>query len=63
MSRITDKPVLEATSNGDGTHSGVKLAQWLYEAATGKSLSDEDAQALVTEAIARAKAKKSKEVP
>lgn len=57
MPKITDQDVLTATSNGDGTHSGLKLAQWLYEATTGKPLSDEDARKLLDEAKARAAAR------
>jgi hypothetical protein len=55
MGKITDKDVFAATSNGDGTHNGVKLAQWLYEATTGKPMSDEDAKDLVAKAVAEGK--------
>jgi hypothetical protein len=58
MSKITDKDVMTATANGDGTHNGYKLVQWLFEATTGKAMSDEEAGALVAEAQARAKARK-----
>lgn len=57
--KITDRGVMAATANGDGTHNGVKLAQWLYEATTGKSLSDDDARKLVDEAIAKGKARRA----
>lgn len=53
MSRITDKPVKEACANGDGTYSGVKLCQWLFEATTGASMSETEARKLVEEAKAR----------
>lgn len=53
MGKITDLDVLAATSNGDGTHDGVKLAQWLFEALTGKALSRDDAEVLVQEGIRR----------
>lgn len=55
MAKITDQDVFAATSNGDGTHSGVKLVQWLYEASTGKTLSDDEADALVKKAQATAR--------
>jgi len=51
MAKITDKDLFAATANGDGTHNGVKLVQWLYEASTGKPMSDEDARALVDQAV------------
>jgi hypothetical protein len=54
MARITDKPYLAACQNEDGTYSAVKAAQWLYEASTGKALSDADAVALVEKAKAEA---------
>jgi hypothetical protein len=59
MSKITDKDVLSATANGDGTHNGIKLVQWLMEAATGKSMSDADARDLMNEAVAKAKEKRA----
>lgn len=58
MSKITDKPVLEACDNGDGTYSGVRLAQWLIEATTGKSLPEDEARKLIAEAQERAAAKR-----
>lgn len=58
-SKITDKDVMAATANGDGTHNGVKLVQWLYEARTGKALPDEEARKLVDEAIAKGKARRA----
>ena len=57
---ICDKDVLSATSNGDGTHSGVKLAQWLFEATTRKPMSEADAKALIEEAKAKAAARKAR---
>jgi len=59
MAKITDKTLHEATSNGDGTYSGIKLVQWMYECSTGKPMSEEDARGLVVEAQARAVAKKA----
>ncbi|MBN9467319.1 MAG: hypothetical protein J0J10_00975 [Bosea sp.] len=63
MSKITDKDVFAATANGDGTYNGFKLAQWLYEATTGKPLSDEDAKKLVAEAQEKAKARRDVRSP
>lgn len=58
MTKITDKDVYSACANGDGTYSGVKLAQWLMECMTGKPFSETDAKALIEEAQAKAKAKR-----
>jgi hypothetical protein len=58
MSKITDQDLHTACSNGDGTYSGVKMAQWLVEAVSGKPLSDEEAQALIDDAKARAAARR-----
>lgn len=55
MGKITDQDVFAATSNGDGTHNGAKLVQWLYEATTGKPLSDDEADKLVKQAQATAR--------
>lgn len=65
MSKITDQDLHTACANGDGTYSGVKLAQWLVEAVGGKPMSEEDAHALIEDAKARAKAKSRpmKEIP
>jgi hypothetical protein len=61
MGKITDQDVLAATDNGDGTHDGVKLAQWLYEATTGKPLARDDAERLVQEGIRRARIRRDQE--
>lgn len=53
MSKITDKPLLEACANGDGTYSGVKLAQWLLEATTGKAPSEAEIRDMWAEAKRR----------
>ncbi|NTG94245.1 hypothetical protein [Rhizobium rhizogenes] len=58
MSRITDQDLYTACSNGDGTYSGVKLAQWLVEAVSGKPLSEEDAKQIIEDAKARAAEKR-----
>lgn len=54
MPKITDQDLHTACSNGDGTYSGVKLAQWLVEAVSGKPLSEEDAKQIIEDAKARA---------
>jgi hypothetical protein len=61
MTKITDQDVLSATSNGDGTHDGVKLAQWLYEAYTGKPLPRDRAEELVQEGVRRARIRRDQE--
>lgn len=58
MSRITDQDLHTACSNGDGTYSGVKLAQWLVEAVSGKPMSEEDARQLIEDAKQRAAEKR-----
>lgn len=45
--------------NPDGkTYDGRKVAQWLFQAMTGKPMSDDDAQRLVDEAKARAETRR-----
>lgn len=56
--KITDQNMLDATSNGDG--SGVKLAQWLFKATTGRELSEEDARRLIVEAQEAARSRQAK---
>lgn len=53
--KITDQDYLTATANGDGTYSGVKAVQWLFEVTTGKPLSEPEARALIAEAQQKAK--------
>ncbi|PTQ12970.1 hypothetical protein CLG96_02165 [Sphingomonas oleivorans] len=56
---IGGKTLGEFAQNPDGkTYDGRKVAQWLFEAVTGKPMSDEEAQRLVDEAQARAKARR-----
>lgn len=55
MSRITDKTLEDATSNGDGTHDGRKVIRWLFEATTGAAMSEAEADKLIEEAYARKK--------
>ena len=60
MARITDQDLHTACANGDGTYSGIKLAQWLVEAVSGKPLSESDATQLIEDAKARAAARRAK---
>lgn len=56
---ITDKNLHDATVNPDGkTYDGHKVAQWLFEAVTGKPMSEEEAKQLVAEAQQKAKDRK-----
>lgn len=56
---IGKKTLGEFCQNPDGkTYDGRKLAQWLFEATTGKPMSAEEAQSLVEEAKKRAAARK-----
>jgi hypothetical protein len=59
MAKITDKPLLDACANGDGTYNGVKLFQWLTEAVSGRDLGEEEIRKILAEAQARAAAKKA----
>lgn len=62
MPKITDQDYHTACSNGDGTFSLVKAAQWLCEAMTGKTLSEEEAREWVEEGKRRALARKEARV-
>jgi len=56
---ITDKTLGEACLNPDGqTYDGRKVARWLFEAVTGKPMSEAEAEDLIAEAKARAHAKR-----
>ena len=59
MARITDQDLHTACANGDGTYSGVKLAQWLVEAVSGKPLSEEDAKDIIEKAKQKAAARRA----
>ena len=50
---------LEYTSNGDGTHNGLRAIAWLYWSQTGKVLSETEVQALWQEGERRAAAKRA----
>ncbi len=62
MGRVTDKPLHEATANGDGTYNGYRLVRWLFEAATGKEMTQEEAEALVVEAKHKAEDRRAAKV-
>lgn len=52
---IGNKSLHDFARNPDGkTYDGRKVAQWLFEAATGKPMSDAEAADLVREAQERA---------
>lgn len=56
--KATDKTLGDFCQNPDGkTYDGRKLAQWLFEAVTGKPISAEEAQSLIDEAQAKARAR------
>jgi len=53
---IENKTLGDFARNPDGkTYDGRKVAQWMFEALTGKPMSDEEAQALVDKAMERRK--------
>lgn len=58
MAKITDLPMHEACANGDGTYDGRKLVRWLFEATTGKPMTEAEAEELVREARNRAAARR-----
>lgn len=53
MSKLTDKPLGEACGNGDGTYNGFTAMRWLFEALTGKPMSDQEVRQLFEEAKAK----------
>jgi len=55
---ITDKDLHSASADGDGTYNGLVAIRWMYEALSGKPMSDEEARKLWAEAQAKAKAKR-----
>lgn len=58
MAKITDMPMREACANGDGTFDGRKLVRWLYEATTGKPMTEAEAEELVREAYEKSAARR-----
>lgn len=59
MTKITDKPFLEACANGDGTINGRLMIKWLLEATTKKTPTDEDVQWIIDEAKRRSEKRKN----
>jgi hypothetical protein len=56
---IGNKTLGEFCLNPDGkTYNGTRLAQWLFEATTGKPMSEEEAKQLIEEAKAKAAARR-----
>lgn len=49
--KLTDKPLFEASANPDGTYNGFTAIRWLFEATTGKPMSEEEAKKLAAEAM------------
>lgn len=55
---MSKKTLEDYAGNGDGTYNARGLVQFLMAATTGKELTDAEAQEIVDEAKARAKAKR-----
>lgn len=55
MTKLTDKPLFDAARNEDGkTYNGITAMRWMYEALSGKPLSEEEALKIAEEAKANA---------
>lgn len=55
MTKLTDKPLFDAARNEDGkTYNGITAMLWMYEALSGKPLSEEEALKIAEEAKAKA---------
>lgn len=55
MTKLTDKPLFDAARNEDGkTYNGITAMRWMYEALSGKPLSEEEALKIAEEAKAKA---------
>jgi hypothetical protein len=55
MTKLTDKPLFDAARNEDGkTYNGITAMRWMYEALSGKPLSQEEALKIAEEAKAKA---------
>lgn len=55
MTKLTDKPLFDAARNEDGkTYNGITAIRWVYEALSGKPLSEEEALKIAEEAKAKA---------
>lgn len=55
---MSEKTLEDYAGNGDGTYNARGLVQFLMFATTGVELSDAEAQEIVDEGVARAKAKR-----
>lgn len=55
MTKLTDKPLFDAARNEDGkTYNGITAMRWMYEALSGKPLSEEEALKIAEEAKGKA---------
>lgn len=55
MSKLTDQPLFDAARNADGKiYNGITAMRWMYEALSGKPLSEEEALKIAEEAKAKA---------
>lgn len=55
MSKLTDQPLFDAARNADGkTYNGITAMRRMYEALSGKPLSEEEALKIAEEAKAKA---------
>lgn len=55
MTKLTDKPLFDASRNEDGkTYNGITAMRWMYEALSGKPLSEEEALKIAEEAKVKA---------
>ena len=55
MTKLTDKPLFDTARNEDGkTYNGITAMRWMYEALSGKALSEEEALKTAEEAKAKA---------
>lgn len=60
MTKLTDKPLFDAARNQDGkTYNGITALRWMYEALSGKPLSEEEALKIAEEAKAKAAARRA----
>ena len=59
MAKLTDKTLGEVSANGDGTYNGLTALRWMFEALTGKPLSENEVNKLADEARAKAHEKKA----
>lgn len=51
MEKITDKPLHEACVNSNGqTYDGRKAVRWMFEALTGKPMSEAESEEIVRRA-------------